>query len=73
MPMDRAVPMMTRDAAEKPQHNNHHKHGSSPNFGGFRWHEIDPTYIIILILDKIGAIKLKPQMAVAEDMVKKAA
>ena len=25
-------------------HNNHHKHGNRANFGGIRWHEIDPTY-----------------------------
>ena len=54
-------------------HNNHHKHGSRPNFGGVRWHEIDPTYLIILLLDKIGVIKLKPYMAVAADTIKKAA
>lgn len=39
-------------------HNNHHKHGSRANFGGFRWHEIDPTYLAILGLNKIGVIKL---------------
>ncbi|MCE9585682.1 acyl-CoA desaturase [Candidatus Nomurabacteria bacterium] len=38
-------------------HNNHHKFPSSPNFGR-RWFEIDPMYPIILILDKIGLIKL---------------
>lgn len=40
-------------------HNNHHKNGSSANFGGIRWHELDPTYIIIKILDKVGVIELK--------------
>ena len=40
-------------------HNNHHKNGSSPNFGGVRWHEIDPTYIVMVIMDKLGMIKLK--------------
>jgi stearoyl-CoA desaturase (delta-9 desaturase) len=40
-------------------HNNHHKYGSRPNFGGIRWHEIDVTYIIMVLLDKIGLIKLK--------------
>lgn len=39
-------------------HNNHHKHGSRANFG-FKWHEIDPTYIMMVIFDKIGIIKLK--------------
>ena len=40
-------------------HNNHHKHGSRANFGGVRWHEIDPTYIIMKVLHKLGVIKLK--------------
>ena len=40
-------------------HNNHHKHGSRANFGGVRWHEIDPTYIIMKALHKLGVIKLK--------------
>ena len=40
-------------------HNNHHKHASSPNFG-FKWYEIDITYLIIKILDAAGFIKLKP-------------
>ena len=31
-------------------HNNHHKHSSSPNFGGVRWHEIDVTYKIMQLL-----------------------
>lgn len=38
-------------------HNNHHKYGSRPNFG-FKWHEIDPVYGIILLFDKLGIIKL---------------
>ncbi|MEP0369015.1 MAG: acyl-CoA desaturase [Cyclobacteriaceae bacterium] len=50
-------------------HNNHHKYGSRANFGGVRWHEIDPTYQVIKILDKLGvismvdkkAVKLKPE------------
>lgn len=40
-------------------HNNHHMHGSRANFGGIRWHEIDPTYFIIRFLDKVKIIKLK--------------
>ncbi len=40
-------------------HNNHHKHGNRANFGGFRWHEIDPTYLVIKVLDKFGVIKIK--------------
>lgn len=38
-------------------HNNHHKYPSSVNFG-VRWHEIDPIYPIILLLNKLGVIKL---------------
>jgi stearoyl-CoA desaturase (delta-9 desaturase) len=40
-------------------HNNHHKRSGNPNFGGVRWHEIDPTYIIMRILHALGVIKLK--------------
>ena len=40
-------------------HNNHHHHDKSANFG-IRWHEVDLTYLIILLLDKIGVIQLKP-------------
>ncbi len=40
-------------------HNNHHRHGNRANFGGVRWHEIDPTYQIIKVLNFIGVIKLK--------------
>ena len=40
-------------------HNNHHKHCGNPNFGGVRWHEFDPTYYIIVLLDKLRLIKLK--------------
>lgn len=39
-------------------HNNHHKHGGRPNFGGVRWHEIDMTYVIMLLLEKLRIIKL---------------
>lgn len=39
-------------------HNNHHKHGGRPNFGGVRWHEIDVTYMIMLLLEKMKLIKL---------------
>ncbi|EDM43176.1 fatty acid desaturase [unidentified eubacterium SCB49] len=41
-------------------HNNHHKHSSRANFGGVRWHEIDVTYMIMLLLNALGIIKLKP-------------
>lgn len=40
-------------------HNNHHKDSTRANFGGIRWHEIDPVYPIILILDKLHIIRLK--------------
>ncbi len=38
-------------------HNNHHKYPSSVNFG-VRWHEIDPIYPIILLLNKLHIIRL---------------
>jgi stearoyl-CoA desaturase (delta-9 desaturase) len=38
-------------------HNNHHKYPSSVNFG-VRWHEIDPIYPVILLLNKLRIIKL---------------
>ena len=39
-------------------HNNHHKFGGRANFG-VKWHEFDPTYPIILLLNALGIIKLK--------------
>ncbi len=54
-------------------HNNHHKNGNRANFGGIRWHEIDPTYYIILLLDKFGVIKLKNKKSPTEESVKQAA
>ena len=39
-------------------HNNHHKHGGRANFG-VRWFEIDITYLIIVVLDKLNFIQLK--------------
>ncbi|HZG26327.1 MAG TPA: acyl-CoA desaturase, partial [Chitinophagaceae bacterium] len=39
-------------------HNNHHKFPSRVNFG-FRWHEIDPTYPVILFLKWLGIIKIR--------------
>ncbi|MDX1665843.1 MAG: acyl-CoA desaturase [Saprospiraceae bacterium] len=38
-------------------HNNHHRHGNRPNFG-YKWYELDPTYPIILLLDKLRIIRL---------------
>ena len=40
-------------------HNNHHKHATRANFGGVHWYEIDVTYVIIRVLNKLGIIKLK--------------
>ncbi|MEI6020655.1 MAG: acyl-CoA desaturase [Bacteroidota bacterium] len=37
--------------------NNHHQAGAKPNFAA-KWWEIDPTYPIILLLDKMRVIKL---------------
>jgi stearoyl-CoA desaturase (delta-9 desaturase) len=37
--------------------NNHHQAGAKPNFAA-KWYEIDPTYPIILVFDKLGIIKL---------------
>jgi stearoyl-CoA desaturase (Delta-9 desaturase) len=54
-------------------HNNHHKFGNRANFGGIRWHEIDPTYYIIKLLDKIGVIEIKHHKAVSLADAKKAA
>lgn len=45
-------------------HNNHHKNGSRANFGGVRWHELDPTYVIIKILDKLHIIRLNQQKVI---------
>jgi stearoyl-CoA desaturase (delta-9 desaturase) len=38
-------------------HNNHHKRSTSANFG-FKWFEIDPTYIVIKVLNAVGIIQL---------------
>lgn len=54
-------------------HNNHHKHGSRANFGGIRWHELDPTYVVIKLLDKIGVISLVKQKEIQLNAVKEAA
>jgi len=37
--------------------NNHHQAGSKPNFAA-KWYEFDPTYPIILLLNKLRIIKL---------------
>jgi stearoyl-CoA desaturase (delta-9 desaturase) len=38
-------------------HNNHHKNPSHSNFG-FRWHELDPTYTIMRILNRFRIIRI---------------
>lgn len=54
-------------------HNNHHKYGDRANFGGIRWHEIDPTYQVIKIFNKIGIIKIANEKQMVPAEVKKAA
>ncbi len=38
--------------------NNHHQHGSRPNFAARRW-ELDPAWPAIWLLDRLGIIELK--------------
>lgn len=47
-------------------HNNHHKHATRANFGGIRWHELDPTYPAIKLFDMLGIIRLKEQKQASE-------
>jgi stearoyl-CoA desaturase (delta-9 desaturase) len=54
-------------------HNNHHKHGSRANFGGVRWHEIDPTYQVIRLLHRLGVIEMENQKQLRIERVQKAA
>lgn len=54
-------------------HNNHHKNGGRANFGGIRWHEIDPTYQVIKVLNKLKIIKIVPQKELVLTNVKRAA
>jgi stearoyl-CoA desaturase (Delta-9 desaturase) len=54
-------------------HNNHHKNGGRANFGGIRWHEIDPTYLVIVLLDKMNIITLARQKEVKIERIRKAA
>jgi stearoyl-CoA desaturase (delta-9 desaturase) len=44
-------------------HNNHHKFGGRPNFGGVRWYEIDMTYVIMVMLEKFGVIHMNRAMS----------
>lgn len=54
-------------------HNNHHKHANRPNFGGIRWHEIDPTYQVIRLLNFLGVIRINKVKEVQFEEIKKAA
>lgn len=40
-------------------HNNHHKHSTRANFGGIHWYEVDITYLIMRVLNKLRIIKLR--------------
>jgi len=44
-------------------HNNHHKNPSATNFG-FRWHELDPTYFIIRVFNRLKIIRINRQQLV---------
>ena len=46
-------------------HNNHHKYPSSVNFGR-RWHELDPIYPVILLLNWLKIIEIQKPVPVAE-------
>ncbi len=54
-------------------HNNHHKNGANPNFGGIRWHEIDPTYQFIKLFNFLGIIKIRKNKEVVADVSEKIA
>ena len=54
-------------------HNNHHKHGGRANFGGIRWHEIDPTYQVIKVLNMLNIIQIAKQVELKVERVNKAA
>lgn len=46
-------------------HNNHHKYPSSVNFGR-RWHELDPIYPVILLLNWLKIIEIQKPVPIAE-------
>jgi stearoyl-CoA desaturase (delta-9 desaturase) len=43
-------------------HNNHHKNPSSTNFG-FRWYELDPTYVIMRFFNWLKIIRIHKVVA----------
>ncbi len=45
--------------------NNHHQHGSRPNFAARRW-ELDPTWPVVWVLDRVGVIRLSDKRATAK-------
>jgi len=51
-------------------HNNHHKYSDRVNFGGVRWHEVDLTYLIMIILEKLRIIKIKESHALVQRDIK---
>src|SRR5690606_23276172 len=38
--------------------NNHHKYGASPKFA-VRWFEVDPAWLVMMVLNALGIIKLQ--------------
>ncbi|TRX56281.1 acyl-CoA desaturase [Fulvivirga sp. M361] len=54
-------------------HNNHHKYGNRANFGGVRWHEIDPTYLMIRLLNRLGIIQMAKEKQILPVEIKRAA
>jgi stearoyl-CoA desaturase (delta-9 desaturase) len=49
-------------------HNNHHKFPSRINFGGIRWHELDPVYPVIRLLNWLGVLKIKDRSLKLEEV-----
>lgn len=49
-------------------HNNHHKFPSRINFGGIRWHELDPVYPVISLLNWLGVLKIKDRSLKLEEV-----
>jgi stearoyl-CoA desaturase (delta-9 desaturase) len=41
-------------------HNNHPANGSRANFG-FKWHEIDPTFVVMKVLNAFRIIRIVPE------------